>query len=528
MKKNMAYDSFNLIPAIEPWVEQAVAQGWLTLDFRDKLHDLLQYTPEGLTENDMDRPLFVAFMGGTGVGKSSLLNRLAGQSIAKTGIERPTSREVTLYCHDVIKLKNLEAYFPIQNIQISRHDNLELKRIVWLDMPDFDSVEQNNRHIVLQWIPYIDVLVYVVSPERYKDNQAWRILQAEGARHAWLFVMNQWDRADHLQFDDFQRQLESAGFNTPLLFKTSCIETLEPDELGLLQEAIQRVANNQAIDQLQNHTARYYQAQMQDYLQQCDIHLGQASSAEQLAQWHKQQWPLFCDTLYKGLAWPIQQIASTADRQVDTSELWDVWAQSRLTDYLDQLTIEAGQSGLPRMPVSNAVSDFKHNVDKEVTEQTVLHCRAALLKPGNGLQRSLLSLSQICEILCPLLAMGWVGYQVFSSYYQVTHQQGEFLGLNFAIHSTLLIALSGLIPFFIRKKLQPSMHKAALKGLHKGLEQALMQLNLQIQKRLNAVFESHSRQLNQLNQLMETLKNDHEPREIQDSTLARMLKKSDR
>ena len=72
------------------------------------------------------------------------------------------------------------------------------------------------------------------------------------------------------------------------------------------------------------------------------------------------------------------------------------------------------------------------------------------------------------------------------------------------------------------------MHKAALKGLHKGLEQALMQLNLQIQKRLNAVFESHSRQLSQLNQLITTLKNDHEPREIQDSTLARMLKKSDR
>jgi Uma2 family endonuclease len=48
--------------------------------------------------------------------------------------------------------------------------------------------------------PHIDVLVYVVSPERYRDNKAWQLLLAEGGKHAWIFVLNQSDRG-HNKFD---------------------------------------------------------------------------------------------------------------------------------------------------------------------------------------------------------------------------------------------------------------------------------------------------------------------------------------
>ena len=36
------------------------------------------------------------------------------------------------------------------------------------------KAEQKNKDIVMQWLPFVDVLIYVVSPERYRDNKAWR------------------------------------------------------------------------------------------------------------------------------------------------------------------------------------------------------------------------------------------------------------------------------------------------------------------------------------------------------------------
>ena len=67
-------------------------------------------------------------------------------------------------------------------------------------MPDFDSDETANKDQVLQWLPHIDLLIYVVTPERYKDAEGWRMMLENSYRHAWLFVINKWDRADAVQY----------------------------------------------------------------------------------------------------------------------------------------------------------------------------------------------------------------------------------------------------------------------------------------------------------------------------------------
>ena len=97
----MAYDYFNLVKNTQIWAEQTSALGWLKVDIANDLANIEKIKPEQLFADNSEqgksiRPLIVAFMGGTGVGKSTLLNRLAGKVIAKAGIERPTSREVTL------------------------------------------------------------------------------------------------------------------------------------------------------------------------------------------------------------------------------------------------------------------------------------------------------------------------------------------------------------------------------------------------------------------------------------------------
>ena len=95
----MAYDYSDLLEKTRRWAEQACASGWINADVALQLSHFDTRTPEMLFNSGNTRPLIVAFMGGTGVGKSSLLNRLAGKAIARAGIVRPTSREVTLFHH---------------------------------------------------------------------------------------------------------------------------------------------------------------------------------------------------------------------------------------------------------------------------------------------------------------------------------------------------------------------------------------------------------------------------------------------
>ena len=80
--------------------QEMIAKSWLVdvVTDRDTTGDPLQFRPSDLFSN-AERPLVVGLFGGTGVGKSSLLNRLADADIARTGVVRPTSMEITVYLH---------------------------------------------------------------------------------------------------------------------------------------------------------------------------------------------------------------------------------------------------------------------------------------------------------------------------------------------------------------------------------------------------------------------------------------------
>ena len=173
------------------WSRKGIEAGWFTESDAPQVPQRDQQTPSSLFEMG-DRPLVVAFFGGTGVGKSSLLNRLAGEVVAQSSAERPTSREITFYLHESVTLSRLPAELPVDRIKQASHSNDKYKNVLWVDMPDFDSVESANRDLVNDWLPHIDLLAYVVNPERYRDDSGWRLLLVNAGRHAWVFVINHW------------------------------------------------------------------------------------------------------------------------------------------------------------------------------------------------------------------------------------------------------------------------------------------------------------------------------------------------
>ena len=513
----MAYDYSDLIEKTKYWAKQAQALGWISPETAEHLGQSETRTPDTLfstarlAAQNTTRPLIVAFMGGTGVGKSTLLNRLAGRPIAKAGVVRPTSREVTLFHHESVAMQYLPEQ-QLAKINVSQHDNPANKQVVWIDMPDFDSTVQSNKHLVFQWLPYIDVLIYVVSPERYKDEKAWRLLLAEGAKHAWLFVFNQWDRGQPGQFEDFKQQLQKVGFSEPFIFKTVCSEELLTDEFIALESAIRSLATGHAVEQLEQRGSELRKYELKTKLQSAALNLGAEIDFQQLIGLWQSQWLETVKSLQQGFVWPLKAMADYyADHAADLvshssttkQSLWDEWAQARFDDTIDEFIIELDQRGVPVFPFKQPIASIREKAPKIIQTQTELAARMALANPSNLLQRMILKCLRVCEIVLPLTAMSWVGYKVFTSFYASNMVDNHYLGVDFAIHSSLLIALSWLMPFFIVKKMQPSLKKSAFKGLNKGLAGAFSIIDGEIGSVLHDLAQQHKAQHDQLSEIIE-------------------------
>ncbi len=535
----MAYDYSELVEKTKRWSEQALAAGWLNPEAAHTLSEFDIRTPEALFNDNGARPLIVAFMGGTGVGKSSLLNRLAGKAIAKSGIERPTSREVTLFHHQSVAIHNLPEKMPVEKVRVAQHDDEAKKNIVWIDMPDFDSTEQSNKALVFEWLPHIDVLIYVVSPERYRDEKAWKLLLSEGHRHAWLFVLNQWDRGQQAQYEDFKLQLGQAGFVEPIIFKTVCGETTYPDEFAKLESTILSLSNQRVVAELEQRGTQIRKAELKQKLQASLQLLGSPSTFKKAEDIWQKQWHITTTQLQQGFVWPIQKLAAYyADHAADlislsgsssdqtTNALWDDWAQARFGDALDEFIVNVDQLGLPTTPLKNQLPAIRNKAAKIVHAQTELHVRQALANPGNVLHRAFLKFVRFCEIFLPLAAISWVGYQVFIGYYESNSTHEHYLGVDFAIHSSLLIVISWLIPWFILKKLKPSLEKSALRGLNKGLDNAISMVDGEVIEMIENVTAQHAQQLVQIAEISDQCSagESYKPEQISnDNPLARML-----
>lgn len=137
--------------------------------------------------------LYVGILGGTGVGKSTLINALAGEHISAPSDRRPFTDRAVVYRHrDTPRgLPGLEALIrdpdPV-------HDVDRIRELVLLDLPDFDSVEPENRRTVERILPSLDSVVWVVSPEKYADALFYELVAATALhRDNFTFVLNKTD-----------------------------------------------------------------------------------------------------------------------------------------------------------------------------------------------------------------------------------------------------------------------------------------------------------------------------------------------
>ena len=506
------------------WAETAKEAGWLPEREVERLRAVEAATPAELFGEENQRPLVVAFFGGTGVGKSSLLNRLAGQPVARTGVERPTSREVTLYLHESVSVQHLPEEFPVDKVKIALHRQESNRDILWIDMPDIDSVDTENRELVLDWLPHIDLLIYVVSPERYRDDRGWRLLLEHGHRHAWLFVINQWDKGDPAQREDFVRLLKEAGFREPLVFCTDSREGVTTDDdFEQLAQTIRSLANAHTVRQLQIRGISLRMEELRGTLRAVAEKVGAEDAFPALEERWREIWQKTAGELEQGLEWKIDALAerfapsrepnllrrneapaatSAAEPDSTGDEIWDAWAHTRLEDALDSLVVEADALGIPTAPLRKRLAAVREQTRGWMENHLQLALRAALRKPGTALQRLLYRTTGLLAGLLPILALVWVGYRLFTGYYQSAVEPSHYLGIDFAIHSVLLVLTAWLLPYLAHRKLRPSLQKAARRGLQAGLAEGLTETGHRVEKALE---ELQTRQRKLLRECQEIL-----------------------
>lgn len=143
--------------------------------------------------NQPGEVLYVGILGGTGVGKSTLINALAGNEISDSSDKRPFTDHAVVYRHRDTP-RGLEKISALLREKDAVHDSDIIKDLVLLDLPDFDSIEQENRTAVLEILSCLDAIVWVVSPEKYADVVFYRFVeQTLINRENFTFVLNKAD-----------------------------------------------------------------------------------------------------------------------------------------------------------------------------------------------------------------------------------------------------------------------------------------------------------------------------------------------
>jgi energy-coupling factor transporter ATP-binding protein EcfA2 len=111
----------------------------------------------------------LALAGGTGVGKSSLLNALAGTVVSQAGVRRPTTAEPVAWVSAAHLDETRSLIEWLGGARVVAHASSELDGVAVLDLPDLDSIAREHRARVDAVLPKVDAVLWVTDPEKYQD-----------------------------------------------------------------------------------------------------------------------------------------------------------------------------------------------------------------------------------------------------------------------------------------------------------------------------------------------------------------------
>ncbi|GEO94147.1 GTPase [Kocuria turfanensis] len=217
----------------------------------------------------------VGFFGATGSGKSTLFNAVVGREIARAAARRPTTSEplaavwgepgsqALLDWLDVSQRHHVDTPLPAGQEDAGRWTRVKERLaggsapegpggLILLDLPDFDSVSLHHRTIVQRLVGMVDVVVWVVDPQKYADAIIHQEFIAPLARHGavTMVVMNQVDRLPAAEVPAVMASLAELvaqdGLPTTGLSKPVAVSAVSGEGVEALRSRIRQVADTKA------------------------------------------------------------------------------------------------------------------------------------------------------------------------------------------------------------------------------------------------------------------------------------------
>ncbi len=205
-------------------------------------------------QNYFSGAVIVAIAGGTGSGKSSLLNALAGREVASVSALRPHTDEPLAWIpagDDAISA--MVAALGV-NAVVEYDDGNGLAII---DLPDLDSVEHDHRSLVEVTLPLVDAVIWMFDPVKYHDPSIHDEFLAVVTEYepVFIFVLNKIDLLDEAGSDAVEAHLSDVlkmdGFHDPEVLAVAVAPPDgEPIGIEMLMASLERTLVDKRADRV--------------------------------------------------------------------------------------------------------------------------------------------------------------------------------------------------------------------------------------------------------------------------------------
>ncbi len=197
---------------------------------------------------ELSRVLVVGVIGGTGTGKSTLVNALAGAEVTAAGdMARPTTVSPVVVTAADVDL----SWLPVADMQarVVRSASPAVANIVLIDCPDPDtqadevpdptdrrpSAANRNRDLLEQVFPACDVLLLVATVQKYRSWIVAREVASFAPGRPLIFVQTHASRDPDIRAD-WRQELERQGFVVPRIFRLDAVDAAARAAAGLEPE----------------------------------------------------------------------------------------------------------------------------------------------------------------------------------------------------------------------------------------------------------------------------------------------------